>query len=519
MWELPVSLELVLTEREPLGPIDQAYVRSERDSDEILDGGVAPFSEAISKSPILLLGRKGSGKSSILTEFRIRAGSTNPSHLSDSPPTRTQPAIINIRSWNYFHNLTRHVANQYKASTAEMDSELVPTEYLASLWSNALWDEIIRHFYNFCHDRDCRSALAPVERYMLADGRYIGSPHEEAERLFNAARDAILAFINDRKTQINLLIDSMEKYPVRNEIFAEVLGGLLQGINNVHYDSPRVNVTFCLPEEIERHLVSGSANIMKDYAVAYRIRWKPIDLLRVVAHRYRLYAKFHELELFESTRELDFDRRDHLHAFFAALMPAEFYNALGEPEDPLAYVIRHTQLLPRHAIALFNGIITRERQRSGQTAQLSQESIIAGTADAEKIIAQHVLFPFMRIYPGLLSCCEDILPDLSPVCTLSMLNKVQSRFRRRIEADVTNVWKTMFDMGILGRVVHSVETTAEGDRYHFGQFHYNIDGTFGLANADRYCFHPIFTRHFGITRKNGDKLSVYPANVDMVTLR
>jgi len=311
----------------------------------------------------------------------------------------------------------------------------------------------------------------------------------------------------------------MGKYPVRNEIFAEVLGGLLQGINSLHYDSPRVNVTFCLPEEIERHIESNSSNIMKDYNVAYRIRWKPIDLLRVVAHRYRLYAKIHEPSLFEETKVLDFDSRDQLHLFFATIMPQDFANALGEPEDPLAYVIRHTQLLPRHALALFNGIITRERQISNQTARLSGDAIRLGTADAERILAQQVLVPFMRIYPDLIASCEDILPDLSPVCDLSALNKIQRRFARRVEPDIANIWKTLFDMVILGRVVEGQDAGPVGQRYHLGQFHYNIDGAFGLSSSDRYCFHPIFTRHFGINRRNGDRLSVYPANVDLVTLR
>jgi hypothetical protein len=58
-----------------------------------------------------------------------------------------------------------------------------------------------------------------------------------------------------------------------------------------------------------------------------------------------------------------------------------------------------------------------------------------------------------------------------------------------------------------------------GDRYCLAHFHYNIEGTFGLSGHDEYCFHPVFSRHFGMARKgDGDQRAVYPANVEIITL-
>ncbi|MEJ0043617.1 MAG: hypothetical protein WDM81_15980 [Rhizomicrobium sp.] len=102
---------------------------------------------------------------------------------------------------------------------------------------------------------------------------------------------------------------------------------------------------------------------MKDYNASYRIRWKPIDLLAVTAHRYRLFAQIHDPVLFAMTGEKDIATRDGIHDFFKIVMPREFRNSLGDPEDPLAYIMRHTQLLPRHTIAIFNSIITKSLRR------------------------------------------------------------------------------------------------------------------------------------------------------------
>jgi len=119
--------------------------------------------------PILLLGRKGSGKSSILAEFKIQARGKEGRVAVDQPPSRGEPFLISVDSWDHFHQLTRHVAKQARDTAPDFDAELVPTEYLSRLWKEAIWDDIILFFYNFCHHRESRAALTAVERYVLAD--------------------------------------------------------------------------------------------------------------------------------------------------------------------------------------------------------------------------------------------------------------------------------------------------------------------------------------------------------------
>ena len=40
-------------------------------------------------------------------------------------------------------------------------------------------------------------------------------------------------------------------------------------------------------------------------------------------------------------------------------------NGFGQPEEPIAYIMRHTQLLPRHLIEILNEIIDRARGPRG----------------------------------------------------------------------------------------------------------------------------------------------------------
>ena len=98
----------------------------------------------------------------------------------------------------------------------------------------------------------------------------------------------------------------------------------------------------------------------------------------------------------------------------------------------------------------------------------------------------------------------------------------QLRFQRLIEEDVSSVWNTLFEMGVLGRSTgrngvenHDLESS---ERYCYGQFHFNIDGAFGLATDGEFCFHPVFSRAFGMIRRTADKRVVYPAHIDLEDL-
>jgi hypothetical protein len=228
--------------------------------------------------------------------------------------------------------------------------------------------------------------------------------------------------------------------------------------------------------------------------------------------------------VYEQIAEFDLSRREGVHSIFDRLLPNKTNNRLGEIEDPLAYVIRHTQLLPRHALMIFNHMLSRAKSDSGGWRRISDEAMREGVGEAEELIARHILKPYLSKYPRLLDACADILPDLNPICSNSDLAKIGRRFKSRHEEEITNVWKTLYLMGVLGRVVDAptseVPPEMRSARYCFGEFVFNGAPSLGLATDQTYCFHPVFTRFFRIPRRDtDDKRVVYPANTEMVVLR
>lgn len=508
-----------LTGAEPLGPI--AHERIVPDVlDELVYDQIAHFADVAVKPHMLFLGRKGAGKSALLSQIRMGTQKKGRRGLLffNEEPRIGRDYVIDVYSWEHFHQIVRNVNRLLKS---EDISDLTPSEFFVSLWYETLWDEIIQHFYNFhSYDAECRQLLAPVERYVMADGAFEGSAHQHAKSLFLQAKNAVIAFLNSRRSRLYFLFDSMENYPVRNPVFLRIISGLFQGLTKVSDDSPRITVSFSIPEEIETFITSGSTNLMKDFASSFRIRWRPVELVRVVAHRLRVSASIHDRKLYDQVADLDLTKRDSLHFLFDLVLPSTIVNSRGTEEDPLAYIIRHTQLLPRHMLAIFNAALSQHHKATGTFRGVTEKAIRDGITSVERLIADQILMPFEQIYPKLLRQCRMILTDLNPICDYKALQKIEGRFHRQIEDDISSVWHTLFDIGILGRSTSrsgwDTHEDAQDDRYCYGQFHFNLDGAFSLPTHGEFCFHPVFTRAFGIVRRDtADRRVVYPAHINL----
>jgi hypothetical protein len=338
----------------------------------------------------------------------------------------------------------------------------------------------------------------------------------------------------------------MDKYPIRNEVFTKVISGFLKCINTFNAEYDEINIVFCMPEEVETFIRSD--NLEKDYSKLHRLRWRPADLLQIVAHRYRLFIKTRQSDFYNRIKGMDFKKREHLQDLFKIMFPNEIINRLGHSEHPIAYIVRHTQLLPRHFILIFNRILSLSQERSGNFTQIQPSYIRDAVEGIESTIASHILAPYALIYPRLLAACRHVLPQLPPICTLTHLHRVSSQFKQRIEEEICDdPWHVLVNMGVLGEVKEVVEldeqdrtpgelgrrtgaresqtrlSQPEGrsrqiqvQRFVYGAFHYNSTAVVGFEARRKYCFHPLFSRAFGMQRTAGDQQrTVYPTNIGL----
>jgi len=545
-----LSLSDILTAQNPLGPADQLLIRDSDDATDILTR-VKPFSRAFVLGASIIIGRKGSGKTSVICGYQAAAADHPSSHLFGEDEFLRGTFVERVARWDQFHSMVTKVASIVCKRLPYPDAHdfLFPEE-VSKVWHDVIWDYLFKRFYTFGLEQEpFPITLEPVWEFFNLESinsEDLSSVSKDAEQLTKNARGAILQFLHDRNQKCYLLFDNMDKYPIRNEIFSKVISGFLKCINMFNAEYDEIDLIFCMPEEIETFIKSD--NLEKDYSKLHRLRWRPADLLQIVAHRYRLFIKTHQQEFYSQIKGKDFSKREQLRDLFKIMFPDDIINRLGHSEHPIAYIVRHTQLLPRHFILVFNRILSLSQERSGNFTQIQPSYIRDGVEDIESTIAAHILAPYELIYPKLLAACRHVLPQLPPICELPQLHRASSQFKQRIEEEISgDPWRVLVDMGILGEVKEltescerdkpSVEEPARRtgarqlrararepqadlrksqSRYVYGAFHYNSTSVVGFEAGRVYCFHPIFSRAFGMRRPGRDlQQSVYPANIGL----
>jgi len=192
-------------------------------------------------------------------------------------------------------------------------------------------------------------------------------------------------------------------------------------------------------------------------------------------------------------------------------------NGRGAEEQPENYIIRHTQLLPRHLLTLLNGIVANHLSGKGDCLGIPPDSVIAGVREKEEYLAQDVLTPYTWVYPNLVSAMRPVLSELGHCFDFGELDKRLPRIVRDSGEDFdlhnrAQIWLLLHGMGVIG-LQNGVD---EKRSYVESIFHYNtLDAkkNFVVNSKSRYCFHPLFSRSLGLAGPSNSAYCVFPAGV------
>jgi hypothetical protein len=170
---------------------------------------------------------------------------------------------------------------------------------------------------------------------------------------FAEARQALGVLLGHRPVMI--VMDNLEDLHVQIDDLENVLAGLFHAIGKVARTGAKrpFDLQVCLPSELWDEIHRISANPEKDFGGNYlTIYWTADELLRLAGRRYRLFMQLHHPR---QLREMD-PGGDV--ALLRSALPKTVKGGLGVEEDTVAYLLRHTQLLPRHLIEILNNVFT-----------------------------------------------------------------------------------------------------------------------------------------------------------------
>lgn len=497
-------LDRIVNDNQPFGPIDtESLVNAHcAEADRLFDKTNLIYTQAGGPSrPAYIIGRKGAGK----TAFLLSSSGHRPETLRTS--TIYSELMATLRCYNeqrgplfvdqvsdIWSALFDQVAIAYGCRTASADDrpEL-----------QVMWD------YLDPRDQDIPDAAMIAEQFLASLQRRIkdlsltgvremidGMSHGGVT--FGQARRAARVVLSARSEQVTLVMDNLEDLHSRLEELREALAGLFSCVGRLMQDTAEhrpYGVYICLPSELFAFIQEISANPEKDFRGNYlTIYWTAKELLHLAGSRLRLFlATQHLHELSDLVRRVPAahpDARDPEVALLRATMPASVTGDLGVTEDPVAYVLRHTQLLPRHLLQILNQVYG-SRQRQSVPWAVTPTAVVRGTHTAEELVVRGILAAHQQSYPWAGKVLGRLSDRLDICFKASELHQVFNRqgIRKLTGMDFGECLTMLIQLGVIG-----VRIDRTG-RYNQAEFQYTFDSTLNAhEESSELCFHPLFAR-------------------------
>ncbi|MGH3864032.1 P-loop ATPase, Sll1717 family, partial [Actinokineospora sp.] len=412
--DLVDGLSRILTPRQPFGPSNteaMAHFGPEL-TDRLFDRTNVIYTQAVANEhPTYIIGRKGSGKTAFL------GGSLK----------GRSPGHEILRTENVYHEMLK-VLHNYTRTHGRLF-----VDQSADIWTAVLDQVAIFHAWHTAEPSDERRDMQILTDYVHRDDATPADSTHAAEQLlrelhrrvtassvdglrdlitgiscngvtFERARQAMLDVLQHRDRPVIIVMDNLEDLHLRLHELTEVLTGLFRCTGRVvarNADNRPYGLQICLPSELYDKVHEIAAAPDKDLQGKYlKIYWTAPELLRLTGARLGLLLMARHPERLEPLRAAAARREeaDPDIALLRAALPERMHSELRIEEDPLAYMLRHTQLLPRHLIEILNSVFSRHDSGSVPWA-VTPQAVMAGTRYAERLLVSGILNAYQASYP------------------------------------------------------------------------------------------------------------------------
>ena len=504
-----------ITRDEPFGPIDSTDIDL-RDVDtlEKLFEEHNRIYRHLHQRPSIIMGRKGSGKTSYLRTV----------YFDGEYDFHTE-----IR--------TDHALTHISKVLQDTVKDAVFPEMLAEVWETILWICVLSELRR--HDFLPPDVLKKVDAYLEKTGvQNAGSMDDifwklaslfdraveagqkeglaEILRLFDrAAFKSTAAQVEDCLRRADkkfvILMDSLDDFQLDFDSVSYSIQGLLKFVGSMNKPRDVVDIRFCLPTELYRRIIKISSNPNKDFRRSLKLQWTASELILIGAQRLKMYLELYYPEFLKNLLPLDPAVRADALKLFNAVLPRTVTNHAGFQEETIAYILRHTQLLPRHFLILLNSIFKSTGGTQGlHPFPVSEARILNGIRQVEERIVTEIFVAFKLIHPTAEDVCKRCIPELGHKFSMGELHRVYTRKGKTV-FDGENLFefrRMLLEIGALGRVKLGKAT----DIYIQGNFEYTVEHEIAVSHEDELCIHPLFSGIFGSDSKDRP---VYPYGSDL----
>lgn len=497
---------------QPLGPIETPTYSLDSWLKPLFDTNNRIYGEMASGTA-LLIGRKGAGKTAfmrnVLAERRdrlvveIEAPQAFEAMVADLGRVIKKGGLRFVESVSFlwcvlfWSSLFGELAKRYP------DEAIAIKRFLFGLRGQGLLSSVVRELLSFVDTQ-------------LSSERGFAQMFDEWRReggAFSAAVNEAEYILKSHNMEAFVLLDSMEDFQLVDRRMQLAVAGLLKALNDFPRDKSQLNVVCCLPAELYNVITSISKNIIKDFSREHLLQWHARELSRICANRLSMFFSLHFPDVLNSKiGDADLNTSKGVQTFWSSLFPGEIRNRMGTLEDPLAYMLRHTQLLPRQIIVILNSVFADAVAKSTPRSAflpVSADLVQQGVRNKESTLVREILKSFESIHPDAPKACRLFFPNVEKVFTYGDLQK---GFRTLVKGRASGIKdfdafvQMLLEIGAIGPI--------EGvtPRYVEGLFEYLVPGNVHLRATDRICVHPLFSAEYRcLPVLQGDaSLPVYP---------
>jgi len=503
------TLRPYITKDEPFGPIDSVDI-DPKDT-EVMNRLFERHNwiyKNLHQRPSIIMGRKGAGKTYYL---------------------RT---VFFDKQYDFYTEIrTAHLLGHISSVIQGMTKDAVFPETLSELWETILWTCVLSEIRK--HSLLSSKKLDIVNTYLekvgvnendtvddvlwklanLFDEVLNSNPRDGVSEIlrrfdrvtFDDARSAVVESLQSSKKSFVILMDSLDDFRLDIDSVSHSLQGLLKFVGSMNKPRDVVDVRFCLPSELFRRIIKISSNPNKDFRRALKLQWTASELVLIGAQRLMYYLALYYPEFLRGMSQPDLTKRADALMLFSKVLPEKITNQAGFQEETMSYILRHTQLLPRHFLMLLNSIF--KGSGSGRNPfPISEERIISGVRKVEEFIVSEIFVAFKLIHPTAELTCKRCLPELEHKFSVGELHQVFTRYGKAVFGGegMFEFQRMLIEIGALGRGIRGKET----DVYIKGNFEYTVAHELTISHDDQLCIHPLFS---GIFSNGGRKdRPVYP---------
>ncbi len=463
--------------------------------------------EALDEDVYLIVGRRGSGKTSLTKYFGFqdiikKAHSIDvdePSiysgilqDLADKPAISADLAVIEVgKIWDYL--IWSLIFDEYK----EKDSAIKAASLMVRKGNAS----------HFIHDL----LKGLLKKYVDDSGRVADEiSSATSSSIFDNAKEKVLEFT--RKEPVIVAIDTFERYDRENTAMMIVTAALIQRANdfNILFAHKGIHVKAFVSAEIFPHIKESIiTNTTKFIRNPIYLRWKPRDLIRLIM--WRFYRFMEERGHQFPFKEVNWENfNEILEKLWIPFFGEKIQNLRGGMEQSFPYILRHTQMRPRQLVVLCNQI-ARSTEKNGKFPQFNEANISKVISECEYDLADEVLNSYDLIYPRV----SEIITALTNAPMMFHGNFLDQIAKRTSGAWPHGVYSTAAfrrlaaELGIVGKV----RTKDEATGIIAADFEYAMQDRLTLTSDDDCVIHPMFYSKLQV-QKNGWIIYPFPDHED-----